>query len=31
MDMGFRALEALALLANKVESAAPRKHGNMPL
>ncbi|NMC15715.1 MAG: acyl-CoA carboxylase subunit beta [Chloroflexi bacterium] len=24
-------IEALALLANKVESAAPRKHGNMPL
>jgi len=24
-------IEALELLANKVESAAPRKHGNMPL
>ncbi len=24
-------IEALALLANKVESPAPRKHGNMPL
>lgn len=24
-------IEALALLANKVESTAPRKHGNMPL